>query len=57
MQREKVGDVMAFNIDTPTLVKIALIVLAIVALVAAFVWLSQRSRQRSRTRWMTDKMK
>jgi len=48
---------MVFDIDAPTLAKIVLIVLAIVALVAAFVWLSQRSRQRSRTRWITDKMK
>jgi Flp pilus assembly protein TadB len=48
---------MAFNIDTPTLEQIVLIVLAIIALVAAVAWLSHRRRQRSRTRWITDKLK
>ena len=48
---------MSFNIDTPRLEQIVLIVLAIVALVAAVAWLSHRRRQRSRTRWITDKYK
>jgi O-antigen/teichoic acid export membrane protein len=38
-------------------IEIVLIVLAIVALVAAVAWLSHRRRQRSRTRWITDKYK
>jgi FtsZ-interacting cell division protein ZipA len=48
---------MAFNIDAPTLEQIVLIVLAIVALVAVVAWSSHRRRQRSRTRWITDKLK
>ena len=47
---------MAFNIDTPALEQIALLVLTIVALVAAIAWLTRRRRQRSRTRWVTDKL-
>jgi HAMP domain-containing protein len=48
---------MVFNISTPTLEQIVLLVLVIVALVAAVAWLSHRRRQRSRTRWITDKLK
>jgi O-antigen/teichoic acid export membrane protein len=57
MQRQIIGGAMAFNIDAPTLEQIVIIVLAIVALVAAVAWLSHRRRQRSRTRWITDKYK
>jgi hypothetical protein len=48
---------MAFNFDMPTIEEIVLLVVTIVALVAAVAWLSRRRRQRSRTRWITDKLK
>ncbi len=57
MQRQIRGCAIALNMETPTLEQIVLIVLAIVALVAAVAWLSRRRRQRSRTRWITDKLK
>ena len=48
---------MAFNVDTTTLEQIVLLVVTIVALVGAVAWLTRRRRQRSRTRWITDKLK
>ena len=48
---------MAFRIDTLTLERIVLVVLAVVALIAAVAWLSHSRRQRSRARWITDKLK
>ena len=57
MQRQIAGAAMAFNVDTPTFEQIVIIVLAIIALVAAVAWLSHSRRQRSRTRWITDKLK
>ena len=57
VQRKTVDGAMAFNIDTPTLEQIVLLVLTIIVLVAAVAWLSRRRRQRSRTRWITDKLK
>jgi uncharacterized membrane protein YqiK len=44
---------MAFNMDTPTLEQIDLVVLAIVALVAVVAWLSHRRRARLNNKWIT----